>query len=184
MADTYCVFLRGVNIGNIRIRMDDLRQAFVDMGFLHVQTKLSTGNVIVTAPRDGQSRDAWKAMIEHGLSERFGYEAYVFLRDAEDIAEICAAASLMTVPSDCHQYILLCDDKELIIELTQRFESIKHEKEEQWMPHTQGAFWIIPKGMTLESEFGYRVLGDPRFKSRLTSRNMNTLFKIHHLLHQ
>ncbi len=179
MAETICVFLRGINIGSIRIKMEDLRQAFLDMGFTSVQTKLATGNVIATAPDMQQDKDELKDAIERELSRRFGYEAYVLLRDEEDLAQICASAEAMSVPEGCHQYFLFCDDKQTIQDLTGRFEAMQHEKNEQWMPHTQGAFWIVPKGATLTSEFGYHVLGDARYKSVLTSRNMNTVFKVY-----
>ena len=179
MGKAYCVFLRGVNIGNIRIKMEDLRQAFADMGFLDVQTKLATGNVIVTSPNDSQDSEELKGLIERELSHKFGYEAYVLLRDKEDLEQICASAEAIKVPEGCHQYFLLCDDKQIIHELTGRFETIKHEENEQWLPHTQGAFWIVPKGMTLTSEFGYHVLGNARYKSVMTSRNMNTIFKMY-----
>jgi uncharacterized protein (DUF1697 family) len=178
MAKAYCVFLRGINIGTIRIKMEDLRQAFVQMGFLNVQTKLSTGNVIVTTPDDTQSREELKAWIERVLSKRFGYEAYVMLRDAADIAQLCASARTMKVPEDCHLYALLCDDKNVIMELTRLYGAMPHADQEQWLPHTQGAFWVVPKGLTVNSEFGSRALGDPKYKSKLTSRNMNTVEKL------
>ncbi|WP_394993096.1 DUF1697 domain-containing protein [Emticicia sp.] len=42
----YIAFLRGINVGNIRIKMPDLKTAFEKMGFQNVATYLQTGNVV------------------------------------------------------------------------------------------------------------------------------------------
>ena len=42
----YTAFLRGINVGNIRIKMTDLTRAFEDLGFKNVKTYLQTGNIV------------------------------------------------------------------------------------------------------------------------------------------
>ena len=42
----YIAFLRGINVGNIRIKMTDLTRAFEDLGFKNVKTYLQTGNIV------------------------------------------------------------------------------------------------------------------------------------------
>lgn len=42
----YIAFRRGINVGNIRIKMPDLTLAFKNMGFGAVKTYLQTGNVV------------------------------------------------------------------------------------------------------------------------------------------
>ncbi len=178
MAETYAVFLRGINVGGIKIKMADLKEAFFGMGFPDVQTLLASGNVIATAPKEGQSRQALTSSIEHGLSERFGYEAHVLLRDRDEVAAVITAAQAISVPSDSHQYILFCDSPDLPIELRSLFESLAHEAGEQFFLAGQEAIWIVPKGATLASDFGSKVLGNKQYKSRLTSRNINTVEKV------
>jgi uncharacterized protein (DUF1697 family) len=42
----YIAFLRGINVGNIRIKMADLKAMFEGLGFQEVKTYLQTGNVV------------------------------------------------------------------------------------------------------------------------------------------
>ena len=43
----YVAFLRGINVGgNNKIGMEELRQAFMSVGFAGVKTVLASGNVI------------------------------------------------------------------------------------------------------------------------------------------
>ena len=42
----YIAFLRGINVGNISIKMSDLTLAFEKIGFETVKTYLQTGKVV------------------------------------------------------------------------------------------------------------------------------------------
>jgi len=182
MSEIYGVFLRGINVGGIQIKMDALKSAFTELGFSRVQTVLATGNVIAAAPPEIHDRARLKRLIEEALSERFGYEAYVILRDAAEITSLVAAAHAIAVPADTHQYILLCDDPALPAELEALFSSTPHLPAEQFLQSGHDAIWLVPKGSTLASDFGSKVLGSKKFKSRLTSRNVNTVEKVLRLL--
>jgi uncharacterized protein (DUF1697 family) len=70
----YIAFLRGINVGKIRIKMTDLKAAFENMGCHDVKTFLQTGNVVFQSEK---SLSALKPLLEKGLSEVFNYEAYV-----------------------------------------------------------------------------------------------------------
>ena len=48
----YTAFLRGINVGNIRIKMTDLTRAFEDLGFKNVKTYLQTGNIVFDTEGD------------------------------------------------------------------------------------------------------------------------------------
>jgi uncharacterized protein (DUF1697 family) len=178
MAEKYCAFLRGVNVNGISIKMKDLQAAFVEMGFTDVQTILATGNVVFTIPERMSYGQDLNSFIEKELSRQFQYEAHVFLRSGEEIQKVIIAAQATCVPKECHNYLLLLDDNELLMELRVLFDSLPHLPEELLMLFECGAFWIVPVGSTLASEFGSKVLGSKKFKSILTSRNMNTILKI------
>src|SRR5699024_5316218 len=45
----YCAFLRGINVGGIKIKMADLKKEFETAGFTDVVTVLATGNVIFSS---------------------------------------------------------------------------------------------------------------------------------------
>ncbi|HEX6204503.1 MAG TPA: DUF1697 domain-containing protein [Solirubrobacterales bacterium] len=85
--DRYVAFLRGMNLGNRRIKNEELRRHFEAMGFEEVATFRASGNVIFSTPRrEGEAKLATR--VEAELDERLGYDVPVFLRSAEEIAAV------------------------------------------------------------------------------------------------
>jgi uncharacterized protein (DUF1697 family) len=97
--ETLLVLLRGINVGgNRRIAMSDLRDAFADMGFVDPVTYIQSGNVVVGSRRPKSARTA--STIERRLSEAFGYEARVVVRDAGEVARIVRGIPKTWDPAD------------------------------------------------------------------------------------
>lgn len=87
--DSYVAFLRGMNLGNRRIKNDELRRHFEAMGFAEVATFRASGNVLFSTPkREGEAKLATR--VEAELDERLGYDVPVFLRSASELAAIAA----------------------------------------------------------------------------------------------
>lgn len=87
--DRYVAFLRGMNLGGRRIKNEDLRRHFEEMGFGEVATFRASGNVVFTAPkREAEGKLARR--IETELGARLGYEVPVFLRGDAEVAAIAA----------------------------------------------------------------------------------------------
>jgi len=179
MEEKYCAFLRGINVNGITIKMGALKDAFIKMGFPDARTILATGNVIFTLAEENHIEGGPTAYIEKVLSQCFGFDAHVIMRSSGEIQDISDAAQTMDIPEEYHNYYLLCDDREKLLELMQLFDSVPHEPSEQFNIYKSGAFWMVPQGSTLSSNFGSKVLGNQKYKSVLTSRNMNTIRKIH-----
>lgn len=87
--DRYVAFLRGINLGGRRVKNEELRRRFEEMGFEEVATFRASGNVIfATAKREAEGKLAQR--VETELGERLGYEVPVFLRSIEEVAAIAA----------------------------------------------------------------------------------------------
>jgi uncharacterized protein (DUF1697 family) len=87
--DRYVAFLRGMNLGNRRIKNEELRRHFEAMGFEEVVTFRASGNVIFSTPkREAEAKLA--ARVAKELDERLGYDVPVFLRSAAELAAIAA----------------------------------------------------------------------------------------------
>ncbi len=84
----YIAFLRGINLGNRRIKMDHLRGLFQGMKFTEVATFIASGNVIF-ASKVQDSRKLEEA-IQRALKSSLGYEVNTFVRTREEIAAIAA----------------------------------------------------------------------------------------------
>jgi uncharacterized protein (DUF1697 family) len=85
----YVAFLRGMNLGGRRIKNEELRRHFEEIGFEEVATFRASGNVILTAAkREAESKLA--ARVEAELDGRLGYDVPVFLRSIDEVAAIAA----------------------------------------------------------------------------------------------
>jgi uncharacterized protein (DUF1697 family) len=85
----YVAFLRGMNLGGRRIKNEELRRHFEEMGFEEVATFRASGNVIFSAP-GRQAEGKLAVRVEAELDERLGYDVPVFLRSIEEVAAIAA----------------------------------------------------------------------------------------------
>jgi uncharacterized protein (DUF1697 family) len=86
--ERYVAFLRGMNLGNRRIKNEELRAEFETLGCADVATFRASGNVIFGS--EEKSKGALTKTIEVGLGEALGYEVPVFLRTAPEVAAIAA----------------------------------------------------------------------------------------------
>lgn len=84
----YVAFLRGMNLGNRRLKNEELRALFETLGCAEVATFRASGNVVFAA--EGGRRDL-TAKLESGLAAALDYEVPVFLRTAEELLAIAAA---------------------------------------------------------------------------------------------
>ncbi len=171
------IFLRGVNVNGISIKMEELRAVIEAMGYKNVKTILASGNVIADTLEEF-SYEEHRSRIEEGLSSHFGYEAYVIMKTAKQIEDIIKEASGHEIPEGCHHYILLSKDNSVGQQLTELFHTCNKAENEQLLLGGHGIYWIVPKGSTLESEFGSQILSKKVLKSVLTSRTMNTIHKM------
>ena len=85
----YVAFLRGMNLGNRRIKNPELVAHFEAIGLEDVATFRSSGNVVFVDPA-GETESRLQQRIEGELGERLGYEVAVFLRSAKEVAAIAA----------------------------------------------------------------------------------------------
>ncbi|MEO3948073.1 DUF1697 domain-containing protein [Gorillibacterium sp. CAU 1737] len=178
MMTRVCALMRGINVNGIAIKMAELKAAFAEMGYPDAKTLLATGNVVFSIP-DGASLEETKSKLEQGLSERFGYEAHLFLRGEKEIEEAIQQADAVEVPKEYHLYWFLCEEEGLPGELLQKYQEMPSSLEgERFWIEGDSAYWIVPKGSTLSSDFGSKVLGAKRYRDKLTSRNLNTVRKI------
>lgn len=82
----YVAFLRAINVGGHIVKMEVLKTAFVDLGFVNVETFIASGNVIF----ETRSKDTpgLERKIERALEAALGYEVATFIRTLPEIAAI------------------------------------------------------------------------------------------------
>lgn len=87
--ERYVAFLRGINLGNRRIKNPELVAHFEAMGLEVVATFRASGNVVFVDPA-GEAESKLRQRVEAELDARLGYDVAVFLRSAKEVAAIAA----------------------------------------------------------------------------------------------
>lgn len=84
----YAALLRGIGPGNPNMRNDKLRGVFESLGFLNVQTVISSGNVLF----ESNSADipALEEKIEKAISSRLGFHSTTIIRSLEQLQQTSA----------------------------------------------------------------------------------------------
>lgn len=112
----YAVFLRGVNVGGINLKMADVRAVVAALPVGHVATLLASGNVVCTF--DGPP-DALKTAVEQALREAFGYEAWVVVLSAERLGELLDACPYPPDSAERHTYVTVASEPAVLDELSE-----------------------------------------------------------------
>jgi uncharacterized protein (DUF1697 family) len=165
----HIAFLRGINVGNIRIKMPDLKNAFEKMGFKEVKTYLQTGNVVFESEKNISEI---KVILEKELSETFHYQAFVLIYDFDVLEEIVAEYPFGKDENN-HAYIIFVEGESVFAELTTIAESI----DEEIAKGNTVLYWKVPKGESLTTPFS-KITAKAKYKSSTTVRNINTLEKM------
>ena len=169
----YAVFLRGVNVGGINLKMADVRSALGALPVTHLKTLLASGNVVCAY--DG-SPETLKASVEQVLRTTFGYDAWVVVLTAERLVELLDACPYPADSATTHTYVTVASQPALLDELTAAVAEADPTAAAVRLGPEASA-WTAPVGGTLDtvrSTLAARV----RYKAALTDRNLRTMLKV------
>ncbi|MDI2034024.1 DUF1697 domain-containing protein [Paenarthrobacter nitroguajacolicus] len=170
--ESYAVFLRGINVGGINIKMADLKAALQDYPFSKVKTLLASGNVVL---QSDLSPKEVKAQFEKCLRDSFGYDAWVVVLTSKRVAELVDACPYPADDKSTHSYITLASDSALLDELFAAGDALDGVEQIRLGP--EASAWLAPAGGTLDSPFS-KLSAKPRYKASTTTRNLRTLIKV------
>jgi uncharacterized protein (DUF1697 family) len=168
----HIAFLRGINVGNIRIKMTDLKSAFETLGYQEVTTYLQTGNVVFTT---NESMETIKPKLEKGLSTTFKYDAYVLLYEFEVLTNIIAQYPFEK--DDTHHAYVIFVENSSSMDLLMALGKEVGEEASRIAVGNGVLYWKVKIGDTLGTPFA-KILSKAKFKSVVTTRNINTLEKM------
>ena len=169
---SFAVFLRGINVGGINIKMAELREALKSAGFPDARTLLASGNVVLTSSLDAA---AVKRECEKCLRDTFGYDAWVVVLDAARVADLVTACPYPDDDKTTHTYITLSSDVGMLDELEAAGAALEGAEQKRLGP--EALAWLAPAGGTLDSPFS-KVTAKSKFKASTTTRNLRTLIKV------
>jgi uncharacterized protein (DUF1697 family) len=164
-----------MNLGNRRLKNEELRAEFEALGFAEVATFRASGNVIFDSD-GGASEAALTKKIEAGLGEGLGYEVPVFLRSASEVAAIADqepfAANLVQASKGKLQVSMLAKkpgDKE-------RKAALALASEEDLLAIEGRELYWLPSGGVSESGLDLKAIDKALGKG--TMRTMGTIEQI------
>ncbi|MFJ4207364.1 DUF1697 domain-containing protein [Paenarthrobacter sp. NPDC089675] len=170
--ENYAVFLRGINVGGINIKMADLKTALADYPFTKVKTLLASGNVVLQSEL---SPAKVKSEFEKCLRDGFGYDAWVVVLTASRVAALVEACPYPADDKATHSYITLASDKAMLDELFRAGEELDGMEQVRLGPEAMA--WLAPAGGTLDSPFS-KLSSKARYKASTTTRNLRTFIKV------
>jgi uncharacterized protein (DUF1697 family) len=170
--NSYAVFLRGINVGGINIKMADLKAALADRGFDGVKTLLASGNAVVAS---SLGASAVKKDVEACLRETFGYDAWVVVLTAARVAALVEACPYPAEDKTTHTYVTLSSDTATLDELFEAGSHLHGTQQHRLGPEAMA--WLAPAGGTLDSPFS-KLSAKARYKSTTTTRNLRTMIKV------
>jgi len=165
----YAVFLRGVNVGGIKVPSADLKRVLSDLGLTGVATYLASGNV--TCESEEKAADL-QTKVEAALSKAFSYDAHVQVFSHDELASIVEGYPFET-DDDHHRYVVFCDAPQTASELGNAHVG----EQEKVAAAGRIVYWRCPKGSTLDTPFS-KMTSAKRYKSATTTRNINTVEKM------
>ncbi len=168
----YAVFLRGVNVGGVNLKMAAVAQALQAAGFANVRTILASGNALLES-RSGTV--AVRKNAEQALRAEFGYDAWVLVYEVAELADISAAYPFGREVEGHHSYITFVSDAGVLDELSGLAE--QPGDGEKIRAGSGVIYWQVPRTSTLDSTIG-KTMGKKRFKSSTTTRNLRTIDKV------
>jgi len=169
---SYAIFLRGVNVGGITIKMAELRTTLEALPIANVRTILASGNVLADSDL---SAPKLKETIEGSLRARFGYDAWVIILTTDRVTELVGACPYPADDATMHTYITLASDASALDELSAAAADDHDGEPVRLGP--EAIAWKAPVGGTLESAVS-KLTSAARYKRTTTTRNVRTLLKM------
>jgi uncharacterized protein (DUF1697 family) len=173
---TWVALLRGVNVNGITVKSAELAALFRELGFDDVTTILASGNVRFGADGDPSSRPAVKKMIEQGLRDRFGYDAWIVLVTIDELRAAVDAFPFDDADAERQPYIVFGSDQAALDGLAEAAADLDPTAD----PLRRGReviYWNPLKGTSTDTAFA-KIAGRAAYRSVTTTRNLRTLAKI------
>ncbi|MBL8149155.1 MAG: DUF1697 domain-containing protein [Blastocatellia bacterium] len=174
----YIAFLRAINIGGRRVKMDYLRQLFESFSFSNVATFIASGNVIFHTEID--DKKMLESKIENRLREALGYEVATFVRTNKELNKIVSHRVFEQFDSGLVKTLNVAFlSQKLDRELEQKLNLLKSDIDDLILEE-QEIYWLCSKNQS-ESKFTNSIL-EKRLNLQATIRSATTVKKIDALI--
>lgn len=164
-------FLRAINVGGRRVKMERLAAAFHDLELDAAETFIASGNVVFESKEKDEAKLVRR--IEAGLEAALGFRSDTFLRTRPELAEIAATKPFGSAPDGTVYVGFLTLEPSL--QAARAATALSNDNDVLAVIGRE-AWWLARTGMGQSTLSGARVekaLGLPT-----TFRNLNTIDRL------
>lgn len=165
--------LGSINVGSHRVKMEELRRLFSELGFLNVGTYIASGNVFFDSEQTNTIK--LELEIEEHLEIKLGYRVPVFLRTIEEIESLIKDAPFNgKKPKEDERFCVMFVSKPL--KITNKLPIISSKNDMEIIAVGSGAVfivWHIINGRPPSGTFSKELL-----PPKCSTRFFHTLIKI------
>lgn len=169
----YIAFLRAINVGGRRVKMDVLRQIFEAIdGISQVETFIASGNVIFISDHPPKLLES---QIQTTLKEQLGYEVETFIRTPDALIQIAQHNPFPEYDAEADSlYISFLAD----VPSTEAIEKLHTFNNDinKFHVHGQEVYWLCHKSIS-ESKFSNNML-EKALRMPATLRDISTIKKM------
>ncbi len=169
----FAALLRGINLGKRTVKMDALRKLLESDGFTNVKTLLASGNVVFASKQSDPAK--LRSRLEKIIEEEFGFPVSVLLRNDKEIAALVKADPFkgVKVDKDTRLYVTFLSNSTVIKTDKKHKENGIHAISRDYVAS------VLVIGAGTPDHMDYLV---KQFGANITTRNWNTVLKIHNAL--
>lgn len=154
------------------MKMVEVCKVFENAGMGKASSVMATGNILFSSEKSVLDL---KPILEKAMSEYFDYNAFLFIKSDNEIADILQKNPFIkSEESNIYVFVGIENIENLLLE---EFSKCKKSPNEKGEIVENTFYWKVERGSTLGSEFG-EILGKKSLKDAITSRNLNTFEKI------
>ncbi|HEV7395551.1 MAG TPA: DUF1697 domain-containing protein [Pyrinomonadaceae bacterium] len=168
----YVAFLRAINVGGHVVKMDQLKQLFIDAGFANVETFIASGNVIFESK--SKNIESIEKKLEKYLELKLGYAVSTFVRSLDEVVEIASYAPFKADGDGERIFIGFLAGK-LEPSAVEKMQASSTDTD-LFHIRDRELFWLCRTSLTDSKFFG--PLLEKTLGARTTLRNSNTVKRI------
>jgi len=101
----YIALLRGINVGGIVLKMEDLKRLLEYIGFTNVSTYIQSGNALFESLEVNKRK--MEAEIAQEIKNKIDHEVVVIVKTAEEMRRIAAEHPLAALGDEKNLYVTL-----------------------------------------------------------------------------
>ena len=172
----YIALLRGINVGNRRVKMSTLKAHFAELPFTDIAAVLASGNILFNSP--ARSTDSLENKIAVHLQKALGWPVPTLVRSQIELTKVVNEAplgDLFTDKKDASTQVTFFQAP-LAKELVARINAYRSETD-AFVVGDRELYWRCSTKLT-ESPVGLDKTLNPLDFPKGTTRNLQTLRKL------